>query len=238
MAFRRFWITVVFVAAAAAGARGQTIQLPEFHVFSVHTTVSVPDGGAAYLGGVARARSDAGSRGAPLAGKLPFAGRLFHNRGIAAGRRVAAAQASATIIDLDEMDRAVLAEAATRRGGESDKRLVEQPAKTLSAQVARSAPASGASSVQAQPLSVAEIQRRHQLADARRQQEAADFWVRGLAAESAGKLGAARVYYQLAARRAGGPLRQQAAARIKALQDREPSQLAGCAVLARESGGR
>ena len=90
----------------------QTVQLPTFHVTGVSTTVIVPDRGSVYLGGVHR--SSIGSRqfGTPLSG--------FRNRAI--GRASAAGSMSihATIIDHDEIDRALLAEAARRRGAKVD----------------------------------------------------------------------------------------------------------------------
>ena len=40
-----------------------TVQLPSFSIFSVNTTVSVPDSGGMYLGGVNRARDSSTTRG-------------------------------------------------------------------------------------------------------------------------------------------------------------------------------
>jgi hypothetical protein len=68
---------------------------------------------------------------------LPVAGRLFGNRGIAAARSASSAQVSATIIDLQQWDRAVLAEAAARRGQNAGDRGVERKAAFISRHVAR-----------------------------------------------------------------------------------------------------
>jgi hypothetical protein len=46
---------VVLVALfCGTAAQAQTVQLPTFNFFTVRTTVSVPDSGGAYLGGVNR----------------------------------------------------------------------------------------------------------------------------------------------------------------------------------------
>jgi hypothetical protein len=87
----------------------QTVQLPTFHYFGVQTTVVVPDRGSIPLGGVTyggstRTRFD---RVGPNYGYGQFSETL----GMSVG---------ATIIDHDEMDRAVLAEAARKRGAKFD----------------------------------------------------------------------------------------------------------------------
>src|SRR5262245_46052416 len=83
-----------------------TVQLPSFSFFTVNTTVSVPDSGGAYLGGVNRARDGSTTRGlGPL-----------RNRGIGAERAAGGVAVQATIHNLDELDRATLAEAAANRG--------------------------------------------------------------------------------------------------------------------------
>jgi hypothetical protein len=94
------------VAICCTG-RAQVVQLPSYHVTSVDTTVSVPDGGAAYLGGIYGLSEGSTMRGVPLT--------PFKNRAI--GRSVGASTMSvhATIIDLAEMDEALLAEAAAKR---------------------------------------------------------------------------------------------------------------------------
>ncbi len=97
-----------------------TVQLPTFHVFSVSTTVVVPDRGAAYLGGVSRSRRTNNHLIAPLFGRLPGVGRGFTSRGISSGTSASGASVSATIIDHDSMDRALLADAARRRGAKVD----------------------------------------------------------------------------------------------------------------------
>jgi hypothetical protein len=91
----------------AATAHAQVVQLPTYHVTSVGTTVTVPDGGAAYLGGIYRLSEGSTTRGVPL---VPFKNRAI-------GRSVGASTMSvtATVIDLAEMDEALLPEAAAKR---------------------------------------------------------------------------------------------------------------------------
>ena len=101
-------------------AQNVTLQLPTFQVFSVATTVVVPDRGSAYLGGVKRAAYGSNTVGVPGLSKIPGAGRLFTNRGIGSEVSSSGVHATATIMDLDELDRAVLAEAAAKRGVLSD----------------------------------------------------------------------------------------------------------------------
>ncbi len=53
-----FLLTALFVFHfAASSAAAQAVQLPTFHFFTTNTTVEVPDGGEAFLGGVGRASS-------------------------------------------------------------------------------------------------------------------------------------------------------------------------------------
>ncbi len=61
---------------------GTTVQLPQFAVTSVSTTVSVPDGGTILLGGIKRLQEGRNERGVPILSKLPYVNRLFKNVGI------------------------------------------------------------------------------------------------------------------------------------------------------------
>lgn len=92
---------------ADATARAQVVQLPSYNFTTVGTTVSVPDGGSAFLGGIYRASEGSTTRGVPL---IPFKNRAI-------GRSVGASTMSvtATIIDHAAMDEALLAEAAAKR---------------------------------------------------------------------------------------------------------------------------
>ena len=61
---------------------GTTVQLPEFQVISVSTTVSVPDGGTVLLGGIKRLQEGRDEFGVPMLSKIPYIDRLFRNVGI------------------------------------------------------------------------------------------------------------------------------------------------------------
>ncbi|MBM4001071.1 MAG: hypothetical protein FJ297_16305 [Planctomycetes bacterium] len=79
-------------------ARGQAVQLPVVRQFSAHTTVSVPDGGEISVGGVGRRSESVRSVGP----------RFPANRGSGLSSSGTGVSVRATIIDLDEWDRAVL----------------------------------------------------------------------------------------------------------------------------------
>ena len=81
-------ILVVISTSVASAQQNTTVQLPTFNFSTVNTTVSVPDGGTALLGGIMRAAEGSTSRGVPLLGNIPYLNRLFKNRGI--GRDVSA----------------------------------------------------------------------------------------------------------------------------------------------------
>ena len=84
----------------------QAIQLPTFRLFSTNSTVLVPDRGSAYLGGVDRASYGSNQRGL--------------SRSIGSSVGSSGVTVHATIIDHEEMDRALLAEAARKRGDTHD----------------------------------------------------------------------------------------------------------------------
>jgi type II secretory pathway component GspD/PulD (secretin) len=65
-----------------AAAINATIQLPQFTITSVNTTVTVPDGGTVLLGGVKRLNEERREFGVPVLSKAPLLNRLFRNIGI------------------------------------------------------------------------------------------------------------------------------------------------------------
>src|SRR5205809_4718533 len=93
----------LFFAMSAAVAQqplpATTVQLPSYSLFTVQTSVSVPDRGGAYLGGVNSGASNSSRLGiGPLS-----------NRGMSSSRAASGVSVSATIIDHEEIDRALLA---------------------------------------------------------------------------------------------------------------------------------
>lgn len=61
---------------------GVTVQLPTLAMFSVQTTVSVPDGGTILLGGMKRLSEGRTEAGTPILNKIPYIQRLFMNTAI------------------------------------------------------------------------------------------------------------------------------------------------------------
>lgn len=111
------FLAATFCLSTVAMVNGQpvgnvTVQLPTFEQFGVSTTVIVPDNGSLYLGGV---NGSSLGRNSFRPG-VPGLGR----RGIGRSAAASGMAISATIIDHSEIDRALLAEAARRRGDTVD----------------------------------------------------------------------------------------------------------------------
>lgn len=189
---------------------GQVVQLPSYHQFSVQTSVLVPDSGGASLGGVSRHATGWTGRGVPGLGKVPGLGRLFSNRAAGSSASTSGSSVHVTIIDLQELDEAVLAEAERRRSGATSSREGETSRRL------RDASTDGASS-DGPLLSVAELRSRHAAQGTARQNEAIALFDKGEAAERAGHLGAAKTYFLMAARRADPALKKTIEARLAAL---------------------
>jgi len=191
-------------AQAPAPQAPTTVQLPSFSFFTVNTTVSVPDRGGAYLGGINRARDGSVARGiGPL-----------QNKAIGGDRLASGASVHATIIDHDEIDRALLAAAARRSGTAIDP--ADAKAAALSKHIGVGpAPAIGAVSEAAG--SVAAIKAQNAAAADERTSEAAQMFAKAQQAEADGKPASAKIFYQMVVRRDGGQLKQLAQARLAAL---------------------
>jgi hypothetical protein len=204
-----------FAAALFTGeALAQAVQLPSFHYFTVQTTVSVPDRGAAYLGGVRRAASGSVNRGIPILGKAPGLGRLGRNTAYGSSLGASDVSVTATIIDHRELDEAVLAEARARRAAAG---IAAAPAEPIAEYPPRSP-----LPVAAPVASVADIRRQNLEQDVARQQEALALVAKGREAEAAGKRNVAKIYYEMAARRADDALRRRIAEHLQTLGAEEP----------------
>jgi hypothetical protein len=210
-----FFSVVLLTTALAHGQQpvpgGQlpatTVQLPSFSIFSVNTTVSVPDRGGMYLGGVNRARDGSSTRGfGPL-----------RNRGIGSDRATSGVTVHAEIHDQDELDRAVLADAAAKRGAiDPDLAKAELIRRGVGRGVAEGIGAAGA--IPSQPAdSVAAIKGKNAAAAEARASEAAELLAKGEAAEAEGKASVAMIYYQMVVRRDAGQLKQLAEGRLAKL---------------------
>lgn len=227
----------VFVAWAADPAAAQqnlTVQLPTFNVTTVQTTVSVPDGGTALLGGVSRFSEGSVSRGVPMLNKIPGVSRMFGNRGI--GREVGLSQMTVTpriIIQEEEELRQTgvssellsqlsstshVARPVALPNGEKADPAVERKADFIARNIARH-PASGpAQEAGPAPPSVEQIRLQNELGKGQRTAEAEEFFAKGQRAEAEGKAGVAKIWYQMAARRASGDLQQDVAERLAILE--------------------
>ncbi len=191
---------LLFAAPDAVTAQQlpSTVQLPTYSFFGVGTSVSVPDRGSAYLGGVTRASSGVSEFGVPLT--------PFRNRSFGSERSVANMSVSVYIHDFEAMEETILRQAAG---------ATLQPRWPVAADVVRwdSRP-DGAPSPAG---SVADIRRHRAQEQLAREEEAVSFFERGRTAEEAGKANVAKIYYQMAARRASGALKQQITARLAAV---------------------
>jgi hypothetical protein len=191
-------LAVCFVSHLTAYAQVQqpqaptTVQLPTFSFFTVQTTVSVPDSGGTYLGGIKRAADGSRTRGfGPL-----------KNRGLGSTRGASRVSVHAQIIDQHEMDQAVLAQAAAKRAGAAGQAGAIQV---------------GQAGNGADFDSVAVIREQNIAAAAQKAREAAEYLAKAKQAEAEGKLGVAKIYYQMVVRRDAGSLKEQALGRLAAM---------------------
>jgi len=220
-------LIVLGIAAAAfspAALLAQSLQLPTYSFTTVATTVSVPDQGAAFLGGISRASDSSSQFGVPMLDKLPLLGRPFGNRAIGQSRSSMNMFATATIHDFDAMEAALLGSAPS--GG-----VVSSASPAAEAALARMAPAPTPKNLAGQwqpktdppgatsPLADAATEQARRLAlRETRASEAEQYFERARQAEADGKPSVAKIYYQMVVRRSGeGDLKSQALTRLDAL---------------------
>lgn len=198
--------------APAQQQPGVAVQLPTFSFFNTNTTVSVPDRGSVYMGGVKRASTGVNEFGVPL---LPF--RPFRNRSIGQETGSVGTSVSVYIHNFEEMEEALLGgppssvAAMTPRSSGGNRVGLE----SLRAGVApRAAPAAPAPRME----TIAGVRAERAQQKMTREQEAADFYGRGQTAEAAGKLNLAKIYYQMAAKRATGSFKAEVLARLEVVK--------------------
>jgi hypothetical protein len=216
------WLSLVVLLSCAGGAlaqrQGVAVQLPTFSYFTVNTTVSVPDRGSAYLGGVDGAASGRYEFGVPM---LPF--RPFRNTAIGGQWSASNVHVTATIHDFAAMDEYLLgqptpfSQSLTAAYFPSVAGLADVPPPRNPTRGNSWEPALPDRSGVLATMSVAEARADRLRQRETRAAEAEDFFRRGQQAEAAGNSGAAKVYYQMAARRATGDLESQVLARLKAI---------------------
>ena len=170
-----------------------TVQLPSFHVFTVQTTVSVPDRGGLALGGISR-----GADGRVTLGPLG-------NRSSGSSRGAGGVSATATIIDNQEIDQAILASGSMK--APDALRLKAAPLAAHVRTNAASPPAGSVAAIRQQNAAQAEDRNR----------ELAALESKAQSAEAAGKVALARAYYGMIARQGSGELKQRAEARLAKL---------------------
>mgnify|MGYP002623461381 CR=1 FL=1 len=229
-----FFLAVALACFAADAQAQETVQLPTFSFNTVNTTVTAPDGGTIGLGGVARASTGRTERSVPMLGKLPYAGRLFGNRAIGQDFSNGYTTVTPRIIILEEEEAklglpdyssgapigGVLSTSSVRNFGQSTRELNETDVRALrlSQHVANNQLQQPVAIQQPAGPSAEEIRQRNELAAQARNSEAYKFFDKGQAAEDAGKAGVAKIYYNMAARRAPDELKPVIEARLEALQ--------------------
>ena len=198
----------------------QIVQLPTFSFFTVSTTVSVPDRGTVYLGGVKRSRRQSSTRGVPGLSQLPHVGRLFKNQGIAASTTSSGAHVTATIIDHSELDHLMLSEAAARRRVPLEVSSGERKASFLSSNVGRRDHTSLVMSRGAPTSAKASSQPHIDVASAQREQadRVAMYLERAKRAERVGNIGSAQCSYRVVSRRGTPSQKKHALARLAAIE--------------------
>ncbi len=219
-------VVAVLSLAGSQSADAQSVQLPTFDFFTVNTTVSVPDGGTALLGGINRYSAGRTEGGVPMASKVPFFGRPFGNRAI--GSNISSSNVTATArIIIPEEEEAKLGLSGSPSLRHEALSAVESRANFLARNVARHNPPRVATVVKNTAVkntavkntaapSPEEIRRRNVLAGQQRDQEAAFFYEKGNVAFTSGKLNVAKIYYRMAANRAEGELKSEIIGKLHA----------------------
>jgi hypothetical protein len=237
-----WWLLVLLGIAAGQAAAQQpgnainananpatAVQLPTFSFFSVGTSVLVPDRGSTHLGGIGRASSGSTQFGVPGLGKLPYAGRLFNNRGIGSQVGASNMRVSVQIHDFEAMEEQLL-------GGSPSSFAARQPAPGQAAALGRvllprqpGGAIDWTAAASPQPAMSVDDAREHRAREQlNRRDEASEFLTRAERAEAEGKANVARIYYEMALRRADDDAKDLIAARLGALRSAEsPGQLAG-----------
>jgi hypothetical protein len=216
---------ILAIPAVQCAAQGTVVQLPTYSFTGVSTTVNVPDGGSAYLGGINRASDGSSAFGAPVLGKLPFVGRGFRNQSIGSDRSASSFRVTATIHDFEAMDEALLNSASSSLSSASpQRRLADTPAaiagRTLQPRTPNLAgnwQAKPAAPGAAKTLNASDERARRASREQTREEEAENLFARGQKAEADGKPGLAKSYYQMVSRRSQGALKHQALARLEEL---------------------
>jgi len=212
-------IVLVVLGLGASAALGQTtVQLPTYSFSTTSTTVSVPDRGQVFLGGVNRAADGRSEFGVPMLGKIPYAGRLFGNRAIGSERSAMNHSVKVRIHDFESMDPYLQG----LRPGETTGPGPAAPARAAAVAPdpwAKRLAQSGESSAGQAVMSVAEAKRLAGAQQTDRNAKSLNYARRGWDAEQAGRPRVAVVYYQSALSDASGDLRTKILGRMAAIDN-------------------
>jgi hypothetical protein len=198
MTLRSFWLSLALVGCWSSLAGAQAVQLPSFSFFGVDTSVMAPDRGSAYIGGVRRVSS----------GSTAFGPGLGPRRAIGSSTSASQLRAKATIHDFAAHDEAHNEALLGNLQSSPD-----------------TAPARGdeSSAARAPRGSLAEARRQYAAELAANDEAAQDTLAKARKSASDGKLGAARIFYKMAARDASADLRRKIEREIDALPSRSDS---------------
>ncbi len=209
-------------AIAAAQVRFGAVQLPTFNFFTVNTTVEVPDSGAGFAGGVGSGASGCSQFGIPGLGSRPFT-----NVADGSTRSGGGVSVSAEIHDFDAMDKQLLGADFDRRTSAdalADAAAVRKLPMMLRPVIgAKPSPTSPLAIDAAGGTSLAEMRRQQVAEDSAAQREAQRLFDQAVDLQSAGKPGVAKVFYQMASRRATGELKERAQAAVRELNTERQS---------------
>ena len=222
--WRNLFLTCSLIGVASPlFAQGGAVQLPTFDIFTVSTTVSVPDRGAISLGGGSRLAEGSTSRGVPIFGKLPGLSRLAKNKGIGREASRRGLSVHATIISLSEMEEELFgtgssATAATdafalARAADLARHMTSAPL-TLTSSLPSSTSTPALRLGPNTSASVKSIKAARAAAKSQTQQEALAIYQKAVKAQRAGRTGAAKIYFQMAARRGDEAMKKQVAAHL------------------------
>lgn len=184
-----------------------TVQLPTFSQFTITTTVSVPDRGGAFLGGL-----NSGASNSSRLGNGPL-----QTRSLSSTRAATGVSVSATVIDHEEIDRAILAEAASKQAPMDSTAMKAAAISKAVAVESRPTSRSTPYSSDTLPGSVAAIRQRNASAADLEVAEVAGYLAKARQAEAENKPGVAKIFYQMVARRDQGEMKRVADGRLAVL---------------------
>jgi hypothetical protein len=195
---------LAMLLAGALPCPAQVVQLPTFEFFGVSTTVMVPDRGGLTAAGVARGRSTSHIRGIPVG---PAANDLF------AAREASGLGVTATVHDLAELDRQILASAPRASAPRVRLAGAEKESVTRVAIAEQKNPSSANRPAQ----SLTSIRANRSKEGEAKNALARNYLQQAENARDDGGAALARMYYQMAVRRASGELSAHIAGRLASL---------------------